>query len=612
MALQVWLPLNGNLNNNGFASIQGSGTEEYVDSRFNKSLSLSSRVSFTGLPKLSRFTIMFWAKVDSCSADWADLLGFKSVQASGASAASFRFEATTSSRACSWHNNTPYAISEGTEILIKNKAEWHHVCVSYDGTNIYSYADGVLISTQEGLGGYLTDTFHIGETGNVVGCMSDLRIYDEKLSTQQIKEISKGLMAHYKLAPPGANNLEQNTNCGITDWGKAVGGYFTSSIEEAEWLGVRACKLSLDAGDSSSTSTYRVLAHKGSIFSQILKPDTQYTISFDTDRKVWGAASIEMTNATHDLSVTQDNNPTISTYNNHYHYKYIITTRSADDEGWQYTDQSIYITFSNITGTSVYIANLKLEEGTIDTPWCPHVQDELYTRFNYGTLINEDSSGYLYNTTTQGTIGWGGSTGRYRGSAAFDGLNTNYIYRDRFDWLKPPFTFNCWCNQISRTSQKGSSDTTTLQFVESQGRDCGLAGFSLALSNGTPRLYLGTETDGTYHTINSDVALELDTWHMLTGTYDGTTMKLYVDGVLKSSKAVTTAIDWSQATGFTIGKMAYLHTTTTNYFPFNGYINDVRVYATALSAEDISKLYNRGAYVDEQGYIGAYEFVEVE
>ena len=39
----------------------------------------------------------------------------------------------------------------------------------------------------------------------MVGGMNDLRIYDECLSLKQIKEISKGLVAHYKLEGIGAN-----------------------------------------------------------------------------------------------------------------------------------------------------------------------------------------------------------------------------------------------------------------------------------------------------------------------------------------------------------------------------------------------------------------------
>ena len=97
---------------------------------------------------------------------------------------------------------------------------------------------------------------------------------------------------------------------------------------------------------------------------------------------------------------------------------------------------------------------------------------------------------------------------------------------------------------------------------------------------------------------------------MLTGIYDGSTAKLYVDGVLKASQNSTAEVLWNEATGFTIGKMAYSYTSTANYFPFNGSISDAKVYATALSAEDVLTMYKNSGIIDNKGNVYAYEFKE--
>lgn len=612
MALQVWLPLNGNLNNQGLsaatpinhgATVAASGkigscysfdgSDDYIDCGFGKDMSNK------------KLTITMWIKPQATLND-KFIMGCNN---------------GSNQRLYIGVKNNTYNLAFGdflwgrTTNATISTGRWDFLAITVDNYTATLYCNNIKVESVTKTAFTFPSNFYLGGRGDGHWAnisMNDFRIYDECLSLTQLKEISKGLIAHYKLAPPGAANLERNTNCGTSGWTFNIGAYYTGTKEEVFWRGVRACKFSVAAGNTEATSKWRVLQHRVDSFSQtILKPATNYVISFDSSGDYADACSIQSGSGQNDLcnagvkTVTRNKDGS-------YHYVYSITTYNESNAGWTANDQFIYIQYYvPIDGFGI-VANLKLEEGTEDTPWCPNEQDAMYTQFNYNTLINEDSSGYLYDTITQGTLTWAGATNRYNGSVLFNGLNTNYIYRDRFDWLKPPFTFSCWCNQISRTSQKGSTGTATTQFIESQGRDCGLAGFSLVLANGVPRLYLGTETDGTYHQINSDTALALNTWHMLTGTYDGTTVKLYVDGVLKASKAVATAIDWSQAAGFTIGKMAYQHTTATDYFPFNGYINDVRVYATALSADDVSKLCRKGAYIDNKGYVGAYEFMEVE
>lgn len=62
--------------------------------------------------------------------------------------------------------------------------------------------------------------------------------------------------------------------------------------------------------------------------------------------------------------------------------------------------------------------------------------------------------------------------------------------------------------------------------------------------------------------------------------------KIYINGELKNSLQYTSSID--------IGGNVYLGTWyhDFNYAPFNGSIDDVRIYNRALSAEEITFLYN--------------------
>jgi len=84
-----------------------------------------------------------------------------------------------------------------------------------------------------------------------------------------------------------------------------------------------------------------------------------------------------------------------------------------------------------------------------------------------------------------------------------------------------------------------------------------------------------------YGFINSgSISTTIDTnWHYVTQTYDGSSHKLYVDGVLKSSRSLTGAIA-TNSSNLAFG----------NYL--DGSIDSVRIYNRALSAKEVRDLYN--------------------
>ena len=43
---------------------------------------------------------------------------------------------------------------------------------------------------------------------------------------------------------------------------------------------------------------------------------------------------------------------------------------------------------------------------------------------------------------------------------------------------------------------------------------------------------------------------------------------------------------------------------------FNGYLSDLRIYATALSESDLQSLYNNSGFLDSSGNIYATEYTE--
>ncbi len=72
----------------------------------------------------------------------------------------------------------------------------------------------------------------------------------------------------------------------------------------------------------------------------------------------------------------------------------------------------------------------------------------------------------------------------------------------------------------------------------------------------------------------------------LTGTYDGTAVRIYVDGVLKQSKPSTTAIKATNGELF-IGSAG-------GGFNWVGTIDEVRIWNRALTANEVKQVYDGG------------------
>ena len=86
-----------------------------------------------------------------------------------------------------------------------------------------------------------------------------------------------------------------------------------------------------------------------------------------------------------------------------------------------------------------------------------------------------------------------------------------------------------------------------------------------------------------WHEINTNSAyLSLNTWHHLASTYDGSKLRIYVDGTIVDSLSVSTSISVSTTTPLTIG----YHPGYGRYW--NGRIDEVRVWKKTLSAAEIN------------------------
>jgi len=108
-------------------------------------------------------------------------------------------------------------------------------------------------------------------------------------------------------------------------------------------------------------------------------------------------------------------------------------------------------------------------------------------------------------------------------------------------------------------------------------------------------LYLGTDSSWEFW-VNSGSGMvsiysnpaALNTWHHLVGTYDGTTVSLYDNGVLAASAPST---GYAGQTGNQL-QIAQSEAGDNLYFP--GQLEEAAVYGTALSATQVQRHYSVG------------------
>jgi hypothetical protein len=194
---------------------------------------------------------------------------------------------------------------------------------------------------------------------------------------------------------------------------------------------------------------------------------------------------------------------------------------------------------------------------------------------NDGTLLDDNPTNADGDTPPQ----W--VSGRYGGALQYDGVDDLVLISS----LNPiqnrainNFAFVVWI--------KSTADTGTIQQVFEGHTRTGEIYLEGRLP-GTLSFYIRDDS-GTAHSIATS-PLALNNWYFIAGTYDGSTQRIYVNGNLISSAS------WSNAftitTGISVGRDYEL-----NIQYFRGIIDELEIFNRALSAAEISDLYNNYGY----------------
>lgn len=244
MSLKIWLPLNGNLKNQGLSSatIIASGAEAVSGGKLGgQTYSFDGSDDYISIDSSSLydcfkggespFTIAMWIYFNETTGGRGVLFGDYNLSG----AINFNLELNSSSN---WNNDVRFYWAGSPDYRATNTAitsnTWVHLAVVYDGTQLKFYRNGILVNTREGTLSAKNKTagvFYLGRdsrTGATAfnGKLNDVRIYDECLSDKEIKEIYKTLILHYKLN----NSIKVKDSSGY-GYNATVFGYLTDYVD---------------------------------------------------------------------------------------------------------------------------------------------------------------------------------------------------------------------------------------------------------------------------------------------------------------------------------------------------------------------------------------------
>jgi hypothetical protein len=117
--------------------------------------------------------------------------------------------------------------------------------------------------------------------------------------------------------------------------------------------------------------------------------------------------------------------------------------------------------------------------------------------------------------------------------------------------------------------------------------------FGSEYSGGSGRIYFRISTGGTIGSLTdlpSTTVIAMGTWYHFCGTYDGSAMRIYINGVLENSTPKSGAI-YNSTEEVKIGRYGY-----SSAWVFHGAIDNVAIWNRALSANEVSEVHGAGTF----------------
>ncbi len=597
MALQVWLPLNGDLKNKGCADVTVTNNGAVIDNDgkigkcynfVEKSMTFPTPLNKT----LYNFSVAGWVNLNQ---GYTLNYGFHIISFNQAYGRICISKDGAAVRVL-LNNGNNIAVSSASPDSFVTYGVWHHYVVTFNNGTVCIYIDGELNAKRVTNVNYITysvDNLTIGTYGGEKcnGKLNDFRLYDHCLSPKEVKEIAQGLVLHYKLDDPYLENTDNIDPCrNDLNTNKAVPTNLSRStidgttVEIVNFAGYKCYKLTIDKDNVSSWwgcyILVKPLSFGASVGDTVTRSLMLYVPSGQTLPRSGNFEAIEGTSTNKKYHQYDYSKP--DTWQRIWH-----TGTIADNAA-----QNNYIHYfcSLNAGQSAhlvcYFRDFQMEIKDHPTP---------YTNSSRNETSVHDSSGYGNNGEITGDLTISNDTPRYDNCIQ---NNSSYLLGSVFDFPESKgLTITGWVYVETRGYQVSGLWATSTNSTTNPND------YNQTTCSHTDTCFRMRGTDGNLYSITCNTQdVPLNTWKHIALTHDGTDIKLYIDGTFVRSISCPTSL-----VGF---KSFWLGRANSNRYT-QGKWSDFRIYATALSEEDVKQLYEVSGKIDKSGNLHSYEFNEL-
>jgi len=177
----------------------------------------------------------------------------------------------------------------------------------------------------------------------------------------------------------------------------------------------------------------------------------------------------------------------------------------------------------------------------------------------------------------------------------FDGTNDNVSIPGIANLQLDNFTLESWFNPST------SANFPALPSALIAKGSGGFPDYFIATGSSSRKLTVGFYSGASFVGATSTTDLAQNTWYHVAGTFDGTTLKIYINGVLESSVPAGGLHPRVTANALSLGL-----TNAVQYL--NGALDEVRVWNIARSCEEIRQYRNCELAGSEPGLVSYYKF----